>query len=65
MVAGNGALPATGFLRERWDGVRSEHPSAPDLTQAINRRYDKFVPTRDVPVLTDDYAPTDALLLVD
>ncbi len=65
VVAANGALPATGFLRERWDGVRSEHPSAPDLTRAINRRYDKFVPTRDVPVLTDDYAPTDALLLVD
>ena len=29
------------FLRERWDGVRSEHPAAPDLTSAINRRYDK------------------------
>ena len=50
---------------QRWDAVRREHPQAPDLTRAISRRYEKFVPTRDVPVLTDDYAPTDALILVD
>ena len=65
MVAANAALPQTQFLQQRWNRVRREHPQAPDLTRAISRRYEKFVPTRDVPVLTDDYAPTDALILVD
>ena len=65
VVAANAALPQTEFLQQRWTTVRREHPQAPDLTRAISRRYEKFVPTRDVPVLTDDYAPTDALILVD
>jgi spermidine synthase len=65
VVAAQGALPAREFLLERWNELRAEHPQAPDLARAINRRYEKFVPTRDVPILTDDYAPTDALLLVD
>ena len=65
VVAANAALPQTDFLQQRWNGVRQEHPRAPDLKRAIALRYEKFVPTRDVPVLTDDYAPTDALLLVD
>ncbi len=38
---------------------------AADLTKAIRDRHEAFVPTRDVPVLTDDYAPTDALLFLD
>jgi spermidine synthase len=65
VVAAQQALPSRDFLLERWNGLREEHPQAPDLTGAINRRYEKLVPTRDVPILTDDYAPTDALLLVD
>ena len=65
VVAAQGALPGRGFLLERWNELRADHPQAPDLSGAINRRYEKFVPTRDVPILTDDYAPTDALLLVD
>ncbi len=65
VVAATAALPQTDFLQQRWDGVRQEHPQAPDLQRAIALRYEKFVPTRDVPVLTDDYAPTDALLVVD
>ena len=39
-------------------------PAAPDLTAAIRDRVDEAVSTADVPVLTDDYAPTDALLLL-
>jgi spermidine synthase len=65
VVAGQGAVPSTDFLLERWADVRAEHPEAPNLTGAIRGRYEKLVPTRDVPVLTDDYAPTDALILVD
>jgi len=37
---------------------------APDLTGAIANRWEQNVPTGDVPLLTDDYAPTDALLLL-
>ena len=65
VVAGTSALPSRDFLTERWADVKEEHPQAPDLTEAIGDRYEKLVPTRDVPVLTDDYAPTDALILVD
>ena len=57
--------PSRDFLLERWAEVTAEHPQVPDLTDAINGRYEKLVPTRDVPLLTDDYAPTDALILVD
>ena len=37
---------------------------APDLANAIRTRVEAPVSTADVPVLTDDYAPTDALLLL-
>ncbi len=65
VVAGEGALPSRDFLTERWAEVTAEHPKVPDLSDAIAGRYEKLVPTRDVPLLTDDYAPTDALILVD
>ena len=65
LVATEGALPNRPFLTSRWREIRAEHPRAPDLTQAIaNRRLGPFQ-SDDVPVLTDDYAPTDALLLDD
>ena len=64
-VAADHALPQPDFLLDRWNGLRETHRGAPDLTLPIQRRYERFVPTRDVPVLTDDYAPTDALILVD
>ncbi|MGH3131576.1 MAG: spermidine synthase, partial [Gaiellaceae bacterium] len=63
VVATEGAAPSESFLTERWRGLRARSPSAPDLTKAIRDRYDRQIPTRDVPTLTDDYAPTDALLL--
>jgi spermidine synthase len=64
VVAGDAPAPSKEFLQERWAEVRRRAPTAPDLRQAIRDRWDAFVPTADVPVLTDDYAPTDALLLV-
>ena len=64
VVAGESALPGKGFLRSRWDDLRRERPSLPDLSQAIADRWAPAIPTNDVPLLTDDYAPTDALLLL-
>ena len=64
LVAGDGAAPSKEFLLERWGELRRQAPGAPDLTGAIRGRVDGVVPTDDVPVLTDDYAPTDALLLL-
>ena len=63
VVASEGAAPAEGFLAERWQRLRASSPSAPDLSKEIRDRYDRQVRTDDVPTLTDDYAPTDALLL--
>jgi len=63
-VAGEGAAPAKQFLAERWRGVREDAPGAPDLGRAIRDRVDAPISTSNVPVLTDDYAPTDALLLL-
>lgn len=64
LVATDGPRAERAFLQERWDTIRKEHPGAPDLREAIETRREAPVPTDDVPTLTDDYAPTDALLLV-
>jgi spermidine synthase len=64
LVAGEAAAPSKEFLQERWAELRKQAPGAPDLTAAIRGRVDTPVSTEDVPVLTDDYAPTDALLLL-
>jgi len=64
LVAGDGAAPSKEFLLERWRDVRRRSPGAPNLADAIRGRVDAPVSTADVPVLTDDYAPTDALLLL-
>ena len=64
LVAGDGAAPSKEFLLERWRDVRRRSPGAPDFADAIRGRVDAPVSTADVPVLTDDYAPTDALLLL-
>jgi spermidine synthase len=65
LVAGEGAAPAKDVLQDRWRAVRARTKRAVDLTKAINDRYETNVPTRDVPLLTDDYAPTDALLFLE
>ena len=53
-------VPARALAR----GSPRSAPGAPDLTEAIRDRFDEPISTADVPVLTDDYAPTDALLLL-
>jgi spermidine synthase len=63
LVAGDGAAPAKGFLERRWRGILGRTPAAADLASAIEGRYDGAIAIGDVPTLTDDYAPTDALLL--
>lgn len=65
VVAGDGAAPGQDVLLERWRELRAGSPRAADLTKAIRGRHEAVVPTRDVPVLTDDYAPTDSLLFLD
>ena len=63
LVATDQAAPSKKLLGERWAQLQRKHPSAPPLVTAIPGRYDGMVRTDDVPTLTDDYAPTDALLL--
>ena len=63
VVATESPAPAKTFLLARWKGLRAKAPTAPDLTIPIRNRLGTAVPIRDVPTLTDDYAPTDALLL--
>jgi spermidine synthase len=65
LVATEGAAPSTPFLEERWEELRERSPDAPDLREAIANRYELPVPLEGVPLLTDDYAPTDALLVVE
>ena len=64
LVATEGAAPQKEFLAQRWEELRARSNGAPDLSDAIADRYDRDISTRDVPTLTDDYAPTDALLLL-
>jgi spermidine synthase len=63
VVATDEPLLPKSVLLERWRELRRTSPTVPDLRDAIRLRYDRAIPTGDVPTLTDDYAPTDALLL--
>jgi spermidine synthase len=65
VVAGEGASPDRLALLERWQAIRRRAPRAVDLTHPIRGRHEAPIPTDDVPVLTDDYAPTDALLFLE
>jgi spermidine synthase len=64
VVATEKATPSRSALAERWEELRRHTPTAPDLRKPILDRHDAEIETADVPVLTDDYAPTDALLLL-
>jgi spermidine synthase len=64
LVATEKAIPGREQLASRWAAMRRQVPHLPDLRKPIIDRYDREIPTADVPVLTDDYAPTDALLLL-
>jgi spermidine synthase len=63
VVAGDSPAPSKQFLLERWREIRGDASKAPDLSRAIRNRDDRVVQVDDVPLLTDDYAPTDALLV--
>jgi len=65
VVATDQAAPARSFLLERWRETRERTPTFPDLRRAIRQRVDSGIEIDHVPTLTDDYAPTDALLLLD
>ena len=65
LVATEQAAPDREFLVERWREIRKQSPRVPDLTKAIRDRRDEPVSVAGVPTLTDDYAPTDALLLIE
>ena len=65
LVTTDGAAPAKSFLAERWRQVRADSPTAPDLRRRIADRDDRPIPLEGVPTLTDQYAPTDALLLIE
>ena len=63
MVATDGAAPSKAFLRARWQAC-ARHSVGAATGRAIKARHDSFVPTGDVPTLTDAYAPVDALIEV-
>jgi spermidine synthase len=64
LVATDKAAPQPATVAERWAVFRQRSPLVPDLRKPILDRHDAVIPTDDVPILTDDYAPTDALLLL-
>jgi hypothetical protein len=65
VVASDSAAPQADFVLERWRENGPSAEGAPDLENALGNRYDVEVETADVPLLTDDYAPTDSLILFD
>ncbi len=65
LVATEQAAPEKAFLAERWREIRGRSRGAPDLGDAIRDRREAPVSVVGVPTLTDDYAPTDALLLIE
>ncbi|HJU48994.1 MAG TPA: fused MFS/spermidine synthase [Gaiellaceae bacterium] len=63
VVATEGALPSTDVLLGNWSRLRAASPRAIDLSQAIRNRWRRPLRLDDVPLLTDGFAPTDALLV--
>jgi predicted membrane-bound spermidine synthase len=63
-VATERAAPPEGRLLASWNEERQRRaPTAPNLATPIRDRWAGNIQTSDVPLLTDGYAPTDALLL--
>jgi spermidine synthase len=63
IVASDSAAPPSEAVARRWHELRALAPTAPALEDEIRGRYDRPIPIGDVPTLTDDYAPAEALLL--
>ena len=53
------------FLLERWRKARAQTRMISGGVQGDRQPHDSGIKVADVPTLTDDYAPTDALLLLD
>jgi spermidine synthase len=65
LVATESPAPSKEFLLERWAEIERQSPGVPDLKRRIQQRDDREIPIQGVPTLTDQYAPTDALLLIE
>ena len=64
VVATERAAATEARLAAEWNDVRrTRAPTAPKLAVAIRDRVAEPIDTDDVPILTDGYAPTEALLL--
>jgi spermidine synthase len=64
LVATDRAAPSPARLAASWEETRAARaPTAADLGAAARGRWERDVVTSDVPLLTDGYAPTDALLI--
>jgi spermidine synthase len=63
MIASEGGLPAKDVLAQNWQSATARTKAPVDLAGAIDARWEQAVPFADVPLLTDGYAPTDALLV--
>jgi hypothetical protein len=63
VVATEGALPTKLVLEDNWARLRAASRGAGDLRVAIRHRWERPIRFDDVPLLTDGYAPTDALLV--
>ena len=64
LVATDQPAPARQFLLSRWEQLRRTRPGIADLRKPILDRWDQPLNLDGVPILTDDYAPADALLLL-
>jgi spermidine synthase len=64
LVATEQPAPDRRFLLSRWQRFRRERPVIADLRKPILDRWDEPLDLDGVPILTDDYAPADALLLL-
>jgi spermidine synthase len=62
LIASRDRAPSEQALIARWARERKDYPNAPDLTQAIKNRLTAPISPAGVPILTDDFAPTDALI---
>jgi hypothetical protein len=64
LVATEQPAPDRRSLLSRWQRFRRERPGIADLRKPILDRWDEPLDLDGVPILTDDYAPADALLLL-
>ncbi|MFN2471742.1 MAG: fused MFS/spermidine synthase [Gaiellaceae bacterium] len=64
LVATDRAAPDKRFVLERWNTLSERYPTVPRLRKPILDRWEQPLNLDGVPILTDDYAPTDSLLLL-